>query len=275
MRRLAGMVVIGWVCVIGTGAQAQDAKALLDKTLKAYHDLNSYSGKLSTDVNVVAAKNSKALSAVSSFLQYKRPNKMMLNVSSRSSDISVYSDGGKMIVYLDNFKKYSTGPTAPNMTAMLPLLRDRAGIDSMLDPLYFLSVTSLPTQFANLKMQGSATVNGRPVSIVSGAWAGNPPASDAKNVFMHKGARWTLFIDKASYLLQKVEAQIGGVIQQPVKQKDGKVVQARLAVTLMMRASVIDPRPNAPMDDKTFVFTPSSGVTEQKSVKDLLNTGAK
>ena len=275
MRRLAGIAVIGWMCVAATGAQAQDAKALLDKTLKAYHDLNSYSGKLSTDVNVVAAKNSKALSAVSASLQYKRPNKMVLNVSSRASDTSVYSDGGKMIVYLDNFKKYSTGSTAPNMTAMLPLLRERAGIDSMLDPLYFLSATSLPTQFTNLKIQGSGTVNGRPVSIVSGAWTGDVPKSAAGNVFMRQGARWTLWIDKANFLLQKIEASVPGMLQQPVKQKDGKVVNARLAVTLMMRASVIDPRPNAPMDDKTFVFTPSSGVTEQKSVKDLLTPGAK
>lgn len=269
------MAVIGWMCVAGIGAQAQDAKALLDKTLKAYHDLNSYSGKLSTDVNVVAAKNSKALSAVSAFLQYKRPNKIVLNVSSRSSDTSVYSDGGKMIVYLDNFKKYSTGSTAPNMAAMLPLLRERAGIDSMLDPLYFLSVTSLPAQFTNLKIQGSGTVNGRPVSIVSGAWTGEVPAYAAGNVFMRKGARWTLWIDKANFLLQKIEASVPGMLQQPVKQKDGKVVKARLAVTLMMRASVIDPKPNPPMDDKTFVFTPSSGVTEQKSVKDLLTPGAK
>ena len=275
MRRLAGIAVIGWMYAMGTGAQAQDAKALLDKTLKAYHDLNSYSGKLSTDVNIVAGKTRKPMSAVSADFVYKRPNKIVLKVSSRASENDVYSDGSKLVVYLENFQKYSTGATAPNMNAMLPLLRDRAGIDSMLDPLYFLSVTSLPSQLTNLKVQGSATVNGRAVSIVSGAWTGDSSAATARNVFTRKGAHWTLWIDKANFLLQKVEAQIPAMIQQPVKQKDGKVVQARLAVTVAMTASVIDPKPNPAVDDKTFVFTPPSGATEQKSVKDLLGSGAK
>ena len=274
MRQWAVLAVIGGMSIAGTGAQAQDGKALLEKTLKAYHDLASYSGKLSTDINVASAKNSKLLGAVSADFTYKRPNKIALKMSSRDIQTEVYSDGGKMVVYMENFKKYSTGATAPNINAMMSLLRDRAGIDSMLDPLYFLSATSLPPQLTNLKVQGSGSVNGHPVTIVSGVWTGDQPANTAKNMFTRKGARWTLYIDKANYLLQKVEAQIGGMLQQPVKQKDGKVVKARLAVTLTLRASAIDVKPNAPADDSTFVFTPPPGVTEQKSVKDLLGNGA-
>lgn len=276
MRRWAATAaVIGWMGVAATGANAQDGKALLEKTLKAYHDLGSYSGKLSTDIIAVTARGRQALGAVSADMLYKRPNKLFLKVSSRSSETDVYSDGGKMVVYLENFKKYSTGSTAPNLNALMPLLRERAGIDSMLDPLYFLNATSLPAQLTNIKVQSGANVNGRPVSVVSGSWTGDTPAYAAKNLFMRRGARWTLYVDKANFLLQKVEAQIPGMVQQRMKQKDGKIVNARLAITLTMRASVIDPRPNPPADDRAFQFTPPPGATEQKSVKDLLNTPAK
>ena len=258
------------VCLgAGGQARAQDARALLTKTVQAYHNLNTYSGKGAVEINMVVGQQRNTTSALSSELLYKRPNKLVVRMNSRDGATDIYSDGGRLMVYKDVGQKYSAGPSAPTLSAMFPLLEERAGVSALLDPLYFLSSAGLPAELGELKTEGSAKVNGHDVAVVSGIWQGPPPVGQAKNPFCRKGARWTLYLDKGSALLQKVEARVPAKIVMR-GQQDGKPKVVSMTGAMVMTYNIIDAAPNPALDDKAFVFVPPKGATEQKNLGDLL-----
>ena len=256
---------------------AQDARALLMKTVRAYNSLNSYSGKANQDVDISLANGRKQpLSAASSEMQYKRPNKLMLKMIAKQGSVEIYSDGGKLIVYRSAAQKYTNGPTAPTMNAMLLLLQQRAGIGAVIDPLSFISNPTLPSGLVNLKMLPDAKVNGHAVSVLAGTWqVAADKGKRITNPFTIQGARWTLYIDKANLLLQKIEAQVPITLSQKVKRKDKagieKIETLKMAATMMMRYGIVDGTPNPALNDSSFMFTPPPGASEQKDVNELLH----
>jgi outer membrane lipoprotein-sorting protein len=278
MLKSVGCVLWTIAGVIACGsAMAQDARALLMKTLRAYNSLNSYSGKATQDVDVSLANGRKqTMSAASSEMLYKRPNKFMLKISSAQASAEVYSDGSKMIVYRPMVQKYSSGPTAPTMNAMLPLLVQRANIGTVIDPLYFIGNAMLPSGLINLKTLPDAKVNGHAVSVLVGTWqvVAADKGKRVTNPFTTQGSRWTLYIDKANSLLQKVEAQIPITITQKLKRKDkagaDKIETVKLAATMVMRYGIVDAMLNPTLHESSFTFTPPPGASEQKDVNELL-----
>ncbi len=269
-----GIGFIGAIAALGAGvpSYAQDARALLEKTLQTYQKLGSYQGKGIVEVSEAGGGRRQTVLATSSDMLYRRANKLFLKMESRNSNMQIFSDGGRLTVYKETARTFTNGPSAPTLPAMLPLLQSRAGIGGMLDPLYFLSHASLPGGLANLKMQPPTKVNGHDVVVVTGLWQGLPPADLPRNPFCSRGARWTLYLDKNNALLQKVEARVPAQMRVPTK-RDGKVVATLIPGEVIMTNTIVDARPNAPLDDKLFVFTPPKGVTEQKSIEDLIKGG--
>ena len=258
-------------------ALAQDAGALLAKSVRAYNSLNSYSGKATQDVDISLANGRKqTVSATSSEMLYKRPNKLILKMTSAQSSSEVYSDGSKMTVYRPSSQKYTSGPTAPTLTAMMPLLQQRAGVGAVIDPLYFISHAAPPSGLTNLKSLPDEKVNGHAVSVITGVWqvAAADKGKPVTNPFTTQGTRWTLYIDKANSLLQKVEAQVPITISQKVKRKDKagveKIETVKLAATMKMRYGIVEPQPNSAVNESSFTFMPPPGASEQKDVNELL-----
>lgn len=270
----SGLGFIGAITVLGASApsRAQDARALLEKTTQTYQKLGSYQGKGIVEISQAGGGLRQTLMATSSDMLYRRANKLFLKMESRSNNMQIFSDGGRLTIYKETAQTFTNGPTAPTLPAMLPLLQNRAGIGGMLDPLYFLSHARLPDGLANLKMQAPTKVNGHDVVVVTGIWQGLPPADLPPNPFCSRGARWTLYLDKSNALLQKVEARIPGKMRVPIK-RDGKVTATLIPGEITMTHTIVDARPNAPIDDKLFVFTPPKGANEQKSIEDLIKSG--
>ena len=252
-------------------AWAQDARAVIDKTLRAYQSMNSYAGKTSIDADIITPNGSKrSLSAQSSALQFTRPNKIALRMNSSKVNIEIYGDGKTLTVYKVDAQKYYSLPSPPDMAGILIMLHDRFDIDAVLDPLFFLSSPTLPSAIGSLKMAESTKINGHEALAVTGLWEGKPISSAGKtNVFCTKGARWTIYIDRSNALLQKVEARIAGKINVSTKH-NGKSEIVPMAVTLVMQHVIIEAKPNAPVNGSAFTFNPPKGATEQKDVKQLL-----
>ena len=267
-----GLVGAAAFCGAPAPARAQDAHVLLDRTIQTYQKLGSYQGKGIVEVNNVAGGVRQIALAISTDMAYRRPNKLALKIESRSANLQVLSDGGKLTIYKEEGQTYSNGPSAPTLEGILPLLQSRAGIGGMLDPLFFLSHAALPGGLAGLKTLPPAKVNGRDVVVVTGTWEGSPPPDQLHNVFCAKGARWTLYLDKSNGLLQKVEARVGRKFAVRAK-RNGKVQNVAVDGEIVMNNTIVDARPNAPLDDKAFVFTPPKGATEQKDVNELLRGG--
>ena len=267
-----GLAAAAAVCGAGAGARAQDARALLGKTFQTYQKLGAYQGKGIVEVNNIAGGLRQAALAISTDMAYRRPNKMFLKVESSNANLQIVSDGGRMTVYKEEGHTYTYGPAAPSLEMLLPLLQSRAGIGGMLDPLYFLSHAALPGGLGSLKTLAPTKVNGHDVNVVTGVWEGAPPSDQPNNLFCGKGARWTLYLDKGNGLLQKVEARIARKYIVRGK-RNGKIQNQSVAGELVMNNTIVDARPNAPIDDKMFVFTPPKGATEQKNADDLLKGG--
>ena len=267
-----GLALAGMAGTLGSAAQAQgpDGHDLLEKTLRAYHDLSSYDGQASYDVDVVGgAKGKKAtLTSTTSSMKFKRPNKLQIKMTTAKGSLDFYSDGSRMAAYRPGVQKYILAPAAPDMIAMQPAMLKLAGLFGQFDPLYFLCNTSLPATLSNYKTQGTGSVNGHPVYIVSASYKPQP-VKQVQNPFLQASGNWTFYIDKSNYLLQKVEAQVPVNIKQTAI-KNKKKVETSLAGAFKMRHAMTNAKPNEPIDDSQFVFTPPKGATEQKEASALI-----
>lgn len=277
MPRKAIIGLVGVVASMGICQQtrAQDARAVLAKTLRTYQGMTSYEGKTSVDVDFITPNGSKqTLSAQSSALLFKRPNKFVLKMTSSKANIEIYGDGKTLTIFNSDARRYYSLPSPPDMPAILILLHDRIMIDAVLDPLFFLSSPTLPSALGNIKMGDSATTNGHSVFTINGVWEVDPLVGTLKNnQFCTKGTRWTLFIDKSNAQLQKAEARIPAKINVRVK-RQGKTEAMPMAVTLVMKHIVVEAMPNIAVPESAFTFKASKGVSEQKDVKQLLEGSA-
>ena len=280
MGQMPLKAIIGFVGIMASigicqRTWAQDARTVLAKTLRTYQGMTSYEGKTSIDVDIITPNGSRqALNAQSSVMLFKRPNKIVLKMSSSKANIEIYGDGKTLTVFNANARRYYSMPSPSDMAGVLILLHDRVMIDAILDPLFFLSSPTLPSSLGSIKMGGNATANGHEVFTVNGVWEINPLSSALRiNQFCTKGTRWTLFIDKANAQLQKVEARVPAKINVRVK-RQGKTEAMPMTVTMLMKHIVIEATPNAAITESAFTFKAPKDVIEQKDVKQLIEGSA-
>src|SRR5689334_16935900 len=99
LRRL-GTALLPVALSIGLGtvplckAQAQDGAAALKKMIAAYQNLTTYEGHATTDDMWLTEQGQTVkLSSSSVMMQYRKPNKLKLSITTPLGDHDVYSDG--------------------------------------------------------------------------------------------------------------------------------------------------------------------------------------
>ena len=272
---LTGMLVGGIV-------QAQDGKAVLQKMVKAYQTLDSYDGSATVDVKVIGnqgAYKGKNLQSQSLYaiLKFKKPNRLMLEMKAPSGSRSVFCDGKDFYVYDTLNNQYTRDPAPANTRELGLMLLRRAGIVAALDPLFFLTETTLPRELSSLKMAGTQKVNGHDTIKVTGVTQVAKlvrTLPDGRKVTLPAASRsWTWWIDKQTYLLHRVEGRDANFkVGIPLRQGK-KVVLQPITATNISRHNVASATPNGASDEKVFVFQKPAKATEKKALGELLKGG--
>jgi len=188
----------------GGTAQAQDGRAILLKTRKAYQALNSYSGEAAVTLTIRTPQGTAFTGKSSSTMSFQRPNKIHLLVVSTHSSRNIYSDGTTLSTYDLATNHYHTVPMAGKQGDLLALLA-REDVTSNLDPLYFLCGKSLPQELTNIQLKDAAAHLGdHPVYIIKGMIR-TPAGTSNANITLGPTSSWTWWIDRRSYLIYQVE----------------------------------------------------------------------
>ena len=258
--------IAGLLAGMTAGAGAQDGRALIQRMVTAYKNCNSYEGRANTDIIFVRAGKPLQRQSSSSLMQMKRPNRIHLEFTSNIGTRLVDSDGAKFYVYDGYYKKYLQMPTSPNLAQMLGILYVRGGILAYLDPLFFLSGTTLPKQLGNFQRKPDSSVNGHPVYVVTGRLQTQSQTVKAANgktaTIPATTTDWTWWIDKQSSLLQKLESRTLNVQRAVMVRQGKKTVPGRITGDQIMRHVIVSTKPNAPLQDNIFEFHPPVGATE-------------
>ncbi len=267
------------------GAQTQNPRALLQKVMAAYQNLNSYDGTASVEASLLYQGKLVRTAANRVEMKYKRPNRLLLRFVNPTDSRTIVSDGTNFYVYSSALHQYSRGPTAPNLVRMLLLLRFRANVLAQLDPLYFLAFNKLPDELTNLTFQGSSTYNNKPVFVVSGVTRAHPiPIVDKKGrplvdktghkvVLKSDTQYWTWWINRQTYLLEKVEASDPSLKVAGVARQGKKLVRRAVPMTQRERHVVLSATLNPALADNVFAFTPPPGAVERESTQDIIKNG--
>ena len=278
---LTGSVALLLVPVLPVFSQAQVGKskstvsedrgrAQLAQTLLTYQQLNSYQGRSLVDLNLLQPGGiSQAVSAESTALWYKRPNKLAIKLTSNKVGVEVYCDGKTLSVYLVDAQKYFSVPAPATMPEVAKVLHEKAGIDGILDPLFFLSTPTVPTTLQHISLNtDKMAYNGHTATELLCEWRVSDTLKKA-NFFFQDQAKWLLTIDnKSSVLLQTKVTVPGTAIVQVIK--EGKKVAMPMKVAFEMKHRVVEAVPNANFPDTVFAFTPPKGATRQRDVLELI-----
>jgi len=270
------MVPLIWIllCAGSPTCTAQDAAAIMQKMIAAYQRLSSYDGNANVDVLLTYKQNLLQSQYTTNHMQFKRPNNLALTILNNglTGTRAIYSDGTNLTVYDALPNHYTVNPTAPDVIKMLPLLGKFARVTANLDPLYFLSFDKLPPSVTNLKTAGSKIVNGHDCLLVTGTVPGNqsPVTSGKADINGKTTMHWTWYIDKQTFLLNKIEARSNEVtVPVNVRQKL-KLVKMTIPVVLQMRHTITSYTADAALDHSVFVFKAPPGATEKKTVSQML-----
>jgi len=238
------LTMIGLLTGVGT-AQAQDARAILLKTLKAYQALNTYSGEATVAMTIRPQQGTAFTGKSSSAMTFQRPNKIHIRLASTHSSRNIYSDGANLSVYEVATNQYHTVPMASRQGDLLALLAGE-GVNSNLDPLYFLVGKGLPQDLTNIQLkEAAAYLGGQPVYIITGTT--HTPANKSKSsptITLGATSSWTWWIDRRSFLIYQVETRTPNSVVRFFKG------------TLTIRHSVVKVQSNPVIPASEFVFTP-------------------
>lgn len=268
--------------LVGNIAHAQDGRALMQKVVKSYQNLDSYDGTATVDIKIIGkqgAYKNKALRTQSLYaiLKFKKPNKLMLQMSAPSGTRKVYSDGKDFYVYDESNNQYTRDPAPRNTKEMGLVLLRRAGIIAALDPLYFLTEAALPKELQNLKVVGTQKVNGRATVKVTGVTRTSRmerKLSDGRKVVLPATNRkWTWWIDRQDNLIRRVEARDENIQVGVPKRQGEKVIAERVAAYSLSRHNVATVKPNGVSDEAAFRFDPPKNAALKKSLQELLQGG--
>lgn len=253
-------------------AHAQDGKALLQRMADTYKNLNSYDGRANVELMLQSqGKTAGQPVAQSSTLKLKRPNRLYLEVSRGQGSAKVYSDGSHFVCYIPSTNIYVKTDAAPDIAQTLDLMK-RLEIQTVFDPLYFLGNRPLPPQLTALQVRPDTTMNGHPVRVVTGHILLKllPLAPLEKLLTVPKQARvvpppyatLTWYIDRSTFLLQRMEIQENYTLKAQLKQNNKPVVKT-LPVTLFLRHTIVQATGNANLPEPTFIFVPPPNSQEK------------
>ena len=277
LHRALFLTVIALLSGIRT-AQAQDGRAILLKTLKMYQAFQSYQGQANVDTLMIDL-NGQTIKHIgsSTFMKLQRPNKIYLFFQTPIGSRSIYSDGTNFSVYDPSPNQYLTVPTAADMSGLLRLLLTKADVAAGLDPLYFLTETSLPKELTNIKVKSSTTTyNGHPVYVITGVTNANPIViKNGNTTTTIPTSYWTWWIDRNSSLLYKVETSTPNIIK-PVSFGSGasRVIK-NIKGTLLVRHTVSELKPDANLKPEEFTFVQPKNATRKISPQDVLDKKGK
>ena len=249
----------------GARPALKDGRAILQESIKTYQEMSSYEGQSNVDT-LLLDKNGDVVKQVGSAarLRYKRPNKLMLDFSTPGGSRSIWSNGSLLIVYDALPKKYTVGPTSPDLPSMLPLLFRRADVSASLDPLYCLSQKTLPKELTNLTLKETTVYNGHPVYVVTGVLNGIDLTNVKGQSVNLQPSVWTWWVDRNTFLLHKIESRTPNVIK-PISKKVGQREEIiNMTTTLLMRHTMTYSKPNTAIPDDAFVFKAPPDATERR-----------
>lgn len=223
------------------------------KTLQAYAHIQAYSERATAQVTVQTEKGNTVLSRVVEgvVILAKRPNLLMLtlNVPEQSRYQTICSNGKTLFVFDSFTSKYTKGPTAPSLSALIPLLRRRALVSFFPSPFYFFAVSNPLSNFRDFHLDGRQERNGRTYLLISALSTPIPPSPGRRAI----SVRWTWYIDTKTGWIERVEgnSQPFAVRRTLPGKRVPELVQALLRIEYQVLQEKADPAVRA----KDFVFT--------------------
>jgi hypothetical protein len=275
------LLAVGMLWSAGT-AQAQDARAIMQKVAQTYQNLTGYDGSATVDIKIIGKEGAAAGKVMTkpqslyALLRYQKPNKISLEMTAPSGSRRIYCDGKDFYVFDALTNQFTHDPAPADGKKMLLLLYGRAGVVALLDPLWFLTEGTLPPQLGNLKVKGTQKVNGRDTIVISGV--SNTPRTERKLSNGQKLVQpattrnWTWWIDKQDYLIRRVESRIDNLKAGVPVRQGKKTVLRQVPVYNVSRHTVAAVKPNAPLGADVFQFKKPPTATERKSLRDLLGS---
>ena len=275
-RRITGWILA--LCLFSAGGRAgnaqarppvapgfKDAREILQKTISVYQAMSSYEGQSNVDTLLLNQKGDVIRQVGSTAkIRYKRPNRLMLDFSTPAGSRSVWSDGNLLVVYDALPKKYTVGPTAPDLSSLLPLLFRRADVSASLDPLFCLSQKTLPKELINITLKETTTYNGHPVYVIAGTLSGVGVTTTKGQTLSMQPSTWTWWIDKNTFLMHKIETRTPNVTRaNPVNAGDREEI-IKATATLVMRHVITFSRPNTTFAEDAFRFRAPADASERK-----------
>ena len=256
---------------LGGTARAQAPLAILQKTQKTYQSLNSYSGRASVISQILYKGQVLKDDSFTVAFRCRRPNRLMLDMSTPSGSREVYNNTEHFTVYDVSVNSFAHSPAAPDLRRALGQLITQAGVFAFLDPLYFIGQERLPPELGDLKLKAATDWNGRPVFVVTGVT--KIPEHILNNkvgqtlVVPAETRRWTWWIDRQTFLIRQIESQAENIkVHVPVRQ-GGKTVQKTILTTSFTRHIVAESNVNPALNDSDFFFRTPTGATERHKSK--------
>lgn len=253
-------------CVCGA-ARAQTPLAILQKTQKVYQSLNSYSGRAAVTSQILYKGRVLKDDSFTVAFRCRRPNRLMLDMSTPSGSRDIFNDGEHFTVYDVSVNSFARSPAALDLRRALGQLITQAGVFAFLDPLYFIGQAGLPPELGSLKLKGAADWNGHPVFIVMGVT--KTPERLLNNRLGQslkvpaETRRWTWWIDRQSFLIRQIESQAENIkVHVPVR-RGNKITQATILTTSFTRHIVAEAKLNPAFNDSDFFFVKPEGATER------------
>ena len=266
--RIAVLLCLLFLC---GRAGAQDAKAILQKTQKAYQTLTSYAGRAAVTSQVIYKGRMLKEENFTVTFRCRRPNRLMLDMSTPTGSRDVYNGVEHFTVYDVSQNVFSHFPAAPDLRRALSLLVTKADVFAFLDPLYFIGQDRLPPELGSLQFKGAADWNGHPVYIVTGV---TKIAEHILNnrigqtlVVPAETRRWTWWIDRQNFLIRQIESRADNIKVHAATRKNGKIVQTTLLTTSFTRHIVAEAQINPALNDSDFFFIKPEGSQERHNRK--------
>jgi outer membrane lipoprotein-sorting protein len=259
------VVIAGLILTSIAPSHAQDANALLRKSLATYRNLNTYTHRVSATTQMRIGQR-VTIRGNDAEVRYMKPNKLYVEVKNPSiGTIIAGSNGREQTIYLGNINKYQKRPAPPTAKAFVNSLME-FGVGTMLDPLFFLQGGSPETYFTGVTSKGTAKVFGVNCQVVAAQIKpGTLPGIKGGNAIYH--------IDPATGLVRKVQMTLQG---QPTKAmakstKNGKVVSVPVTLTLTFKSveNIREAQLNPALNDASFAVAIPKGAQLQERDKPL------
>ena len=262
---------LGLPLAISGMAQAQDARAILQKTQKTYQSLSSYSGRAAVTSQIIYKGYVLKDDEFTVAFRCRRPNRLWLDMATPTGSRVVYNDTEHFTVFDVSANTFSRGVPALDLRRALGQLITQAGVFAYLDPLYFLGQDRLPAELGGVTLKGATDWNGHPVFVVTGV---TKIAEHILNnrlgqtlVVPAETRRWTWWIDRQSFLLRQIESRAENIKVHVPTRKNGKVTQTTILTSSFTRHIVAEATLNPALQDSEFFFVKPAGAIERHKSK--------